>query len=352
MIWKPSIVAGLIALTALAAGALLPSGSEPAQAQGVTASHYLYTCDGYAYDATAHRYTLPTDCHADPNIHPATHSWLTNQIPLILRGDGRTRQATLLNATVTVGSRGRGRTHLDSLRDGVIAADYHFQGCNPIGRSAGWAVGDHELNPYRNFGYWSYWQYDWLWGYRGAGFATFAPRRTGACGIAPSVRTNAARMADEFSARAERAWRAHQPGEAMFNLGIALHLVEDVSVPSHAHPETLVSWFGKQDVFPAWANVHKSEHAIGSGGRYRAAGRINGVSVGDSPGGFVYAMAAESFPYFPYQALTATAPAGLLKCDVTTDPEHCPTESSRLLEQAQSYSTGYVGFFLDRVGYR
>jgi len=337
-------------LASLAAAAMVLFGGQTAQAAGPSDQHYLYECPGYGYDANTGVYTVPDDCRADPNTNPATHSWLTDRIPTILAGDGRNRQANLLNSIITIGSRGRGQTHLKSLRDGVIAADYHFQGCNPVGRTAGWAVGDHMLNPYRNFGYWSYWERDWQWGYRGSGFLTFAPRRTGACGIHPSVRTNAARMADEFWARAERAWRAHQPGEAMFNFGIALHLVEDVAVPSHAHPEFDVRWLGKQDVFPAWANVHKNSYAVSNGGRYSVAGLVNGVPVGDSPGGFPYAMAAESFPYFPYEPNTAArVPTG---CDVTTDPEGCLTESGELIRKAQRYATGYMGYFFDRMNYR
>lgn len=337
------VVAGLCLIAAVTLGA------EGATAESPGGQHYIYECPGYSYDSNSHVYTVPNDCHADPDTTPATHTWLTDRIPIILQGDGRSHQADLLNSTITIGSRGRGQTHLKSLRDGVIAADYHFQGCNAIGRTAGWAVGDHMLNPYRNFGYWSYWERDQQWGWRGVGFLTFVPRRTGACGIHPSVRTNAARMADEFWARAERAWRSHQPGEAMFNFGIALHLVEDVSVPSHAHPEFNVAWLGKQDVFPAWATVHKDSHAVSSGGRYSVTGWVNGVPVGDSPGGFPYAMAAESFPYFPYEpASAARIPGG---CDVTTDPEGCLAESAELLRKAQRYSAGYVGYFLDRMGY-
>ena len=45
--------------------------------------------------------------------------------------------------------------------------------------------------------------------------------------------SNAADMANEFYGRAQTAWRQNRFVDAMYNLGIALHLVQDATVPFH-----------------------------------------------------------------------------------------------------------------------
>jgi hypothetical protein len=48
-------------------------------------------------------------------------------------------------------------------------------------------------------------------------------------------KSNAADMADFFYARAQNEWRIGHPKDAMYNLGFALHLVQDLTVPHHAN---------------------------------------------------------------------------------------------------------------------
>lgn len=325
----------------------------------LSTQHYIYTCDGYAYDSVTHRYTLPADCLADPNVRPGTHTWLTNQAVIILRNDGFSRSASLLNSTIRFG-RGTGRTHADLIREGVIAADTKLQGCTAYGRAVGWGLGDHMLNPYRHFGVWSYNGQPGP-GWEGFAYVSSAGLRTGPCVRAPRVRSNSARMADEFYVRAQRAWRARQPGEAMFNLGISLHMLQDANVPSHVHPERNVATMSVrnpvgqtivgQDVFPAWSNAKKENYAVTRGGMYQPPGMVNGVSVARSPGGWVYWMAATSYPYYPWDSATSAIGAGQTRCDVTNFPEDCQAEAAGLLRTAQTASAGFVQSFFTSMRY-
>ncbi len=324
-----------------------------ANAAPVSGQHYIYTCPGYAYDPISKQYLLPHDCIADPNAQPATHQWLTEQVPTILRGDGRRWQAQFLESTVSTG-RFAGKTHVSVLREGSVAADTQFAGCTQAGRLAGWPIGDHMLNPHRHFGVWSYYNYRAA-GWQGYSYAATNGRQSGSCATVPRIRTNSAKMADEFFSRALRSWSQHDSGEAMFNLGVALHMVQDVSVPSHSHPEVRVDSLMAQnplgtsvrgqDVYPAWANVVKENYRIGSGGRYQLSTNVNGATPYHTAGGFVYAMAATTYPYFPYNSLTSATPASSYRCDVTNFPEDCLSDSVELLKEAQRYSAGLVGFF-------
>jgi hypothetical protein len=334
---------------------------------GVGDAHLIYTCPGYAH-VGPYNYVVPggggpgepPDCHADPFVAPATHQWLARQAAVILQGDGFHRYANLLNSTITVGSDGVGRTHLDLLIEGEIRADTYLNGCTAYGRQNGWPVGDHMLNPYRGFGVWSYAQYESL-GWQGFLYAQSQGRHVGACAGTPRVRTNSARMADEFFRRAKNAWRSYQPGRAMFNLGIALHVLQDATVPSHAHPEVNINGrylntaccgrVREQDVYPAWANVHKADFALSSGGRYTPPSSWNGVRIGRTPGGWVYWMAAYSYPYFPWNSQWSAIPRSAVRCDVTNDPDGCPNSSPRLLRTAQQVSAGFVRYFFASVNY-
>ena len=342
---------------AILAAILLPS-SRPVQA-GPSSQHYIYTCADYSYNDTTGRYTLPGDCKADPYLAPATHTWITQRIPQILAGDHKKARRNYLNH-LTMAGRGHGtKTRLENLVAGTIEADTKLHGCTATARAAGWPIGDHLLNPYRHFGIWSYYRHQKP-GWQGVRYAASQQRRTGPCASAPRVRTSAASMGTEFYNRAAKHFQAGRDGDAMYNLGIALHTLQDASVPSHAHPEVELATFRLknfrghrvrgQDVFPAWANVHKTASAIDSGGRYQLPRTINKVPLNQSAKGYVYAAAATAFPYFPYDPRTAAVARTTYRCDVTNFPRQCPGESVWLLKESQRLSAGLVNLFLSRNG--
>ncbi|MDP4000166.1 MAG: hypothetical protein Q8Q11_01910 [bacterium] len=349
----------LLVAGSLLATAILP-GVKPAKAE-VGIQHYLYACPGYAHDPGTGRYSVPSDCRANPYEAPGTHTWLTRQVPVVLSGDGHGKQVAQLGGIVR-GGYGRGsKTRLQALTDGVIVADTRLSGCTAYGRSIGWPIGDHMTNPYRHFGVWSYYQQPRA-GWQGYGYVSSQGRRSGQCAKAPRVRTKSAFAANEFFNRAVRSWKQSRSGDAMYNLGIALHMMQDAAVPSHAHPEVNVGTLrirnprgeivDGQDVFPAWSNVHKDEHAITSNGRYQLPATINGVSLSRTASGFVYAMAATAHPYFPYNEQTSATAPSTYRCDVTNFPEDCATESAYLLREAQRNSAGVVNLFFERIGYK
>lgn len=339
-------------LASLAVGATLlffSMGAADADA------HFIYTCPGYGYDPATGAHTLPSGegCNKDPYTNWGVHQWATERAKLILFYDGYIRYATLLQSPIQIGSTGKGRRHIDLLIDGVIAADTLLNGCTGYGAAVGWPLGDHMLNPYRHFGVWSYFRYPTRPGWYGWAF----PNRTRACPDAPWVRTNSARMADEFFARAQREWRAFQPGNAMYNLGIALHVMQDATVPSHVHPEDKTRDHFPPlpgvplDSYPAWAATNKAVNAVDSGGLYVMPSSRRGVSIAPTAGGWVYWMAAESYPYSYWNPQTSAVPSSAMGCNVTRSPEQCLSDAKKLLQLTQKASAGFLRFFFGSVGY-
>jgi hypothetical protein len=318
------------------------SGSTP-----TASAHYIYYCPGYVWD------NVPANCHADPFAQPSTHQWAAGQATNILAADGWSRYANLLRSKILIGRSGVGRTHLSLLIEGIIRADTDLNGCKQYGRDIGWPLGDHMTNPYRAFGVWSYNVYENATehpGWQGYNYVVSNGRRTGECASAPRVRSTSAAMADEFFARAKQAWHDHQPGDAMYNLGIAVHVVQDATVPSHVHPESNIFRTG-HDAFPAWASEMHIWYPVNSGGLYTLPQSSNGVTVAKSPGGWVYWMASLSYPYFPYISRLSALPKQNYGCDATERPEECLAESTYLLGLTQRASAGFIRYFFFSVGY-
>lgn len=330
--------------------ALLAGGAAHAP---VADAHYIYTCDGFRHDPATRTYVVPGDCEGDPHRSPATHQWITRRAPEILDNDGKTGTAAVLRSQVP----GAGHSHLEEIVAGNITADTGLNGCTEYGRRVGWPLGDHMLNPHRGFGVWSYADRPVL-GWQGVAYADTLGRTT-ACADAPRVRTNSASMADEFFGRAAGAWRSGRRRDAMHNLGIAVHVLQDATVPSHAHPEVLnerlrvrVPGGGTRqglDAYPAWANVHKDEHRATSRGLYVLPSDHNGVQLARSPGGWVYWMAADAYPYFPWSGRWSAIPRSEVRCDVADFPQECANASSRLLRQSQRVTAGFIEYFFRTV---
>jgi phospholipase C len=167
-------------------------------------------------------------------------------------------------------------------------------------------------------------------------------------------------MTDEFFSRAQAAWASGRRKDAMFNLGIALHTVQDAVVPSHTHPEVLSSRLKVRDpsgnvvpgrdAFPAWAEARKGSYPVGSGGLYALPPSVNGVRIANSPGGWTYWMAAASYPYFPWSARWSAIVRSAVRCDASDFPENCRNASIRLLYRAQRVGAGFIRYFLAAVG--
>lgn len=335
------------ALTIVLASVGLAVGQSPERAQ----AYYLYYCPGYVAN------NEPPNCNANPYASPGMHSWLVRQAPKILEGDGYQKASNLLRAPLD------GSTYVEWINAGTIAADTGLNGCTDYGRSAGWELGDHMLNPYRDFGVWSYSGAPLL-GYVGYGYVRDQARRVGPCAGSPRVRSNAARMADEFFARATKAWGEGRRKDAMFNLGISLHVIMDAAVPSHAHPEVNVGWLqvtnpsgGRErgrDAFPAWANEMMKSNpgaiAVSSGGLYEPPASSRGVQIARTPGGWAYWMASESYPYFPWSGSWSAIGRDAVRCDVTNFPEVCPNAATAIVQRSERASAGFIRFFLAKVG--
>jgi hypothetical protein len=339
----------LIALVALAA--LLPLASAGVR---TAEAHYIYTCPNYRFDPVTGSHTLPSvaGCDTDPHRNHGVHQWAAERARLILFYDGYLRYSTLLQSPIRIGSAGLGRRHVDLLIDGIIAADTQLNGCTNYGASVGWPIGDHMLNPHRHFGLRSYYLYPSRSGWHGWDYP-----RTESCASAPQVRSNSARMADEFFSRAQREWRAFQPGNAMYNLGVALHMVQDATVPSHVHPEERTRDHFPPlanvplDSYPAWAAANRTRHAVSFGGWYFMPPSRRGVTIAPTAGGWVYWMAAESYPYSYWKAGISAVSQSAMGCNVSRSPEACPAEAQMLLRMTQRASAGFIRFFFQSVGY-
>lgn len=96
---------------------------------------------------------------------------------------------------------------------------------------------------------------------------------------------NAGSACEHYNQEAIRYWRKGNVGMSMFYLGAALHLVQDLCVPYHAHGKV----FSGHRRFERWARRNKELFAISRGGIYDKTG---------SPFKWVYNNACEAHPVY------------------------------------------------------
>lgn len=197
----------------------------------------------------------------------ATHLYISREAVDILKRDGLRRQAALLSA------------NLEWLQRGVSWAD------------TGWKNVAHYFNP------------------------------NSCCGI--NLWPSAAAECERYFSSALACWRRGQLRRAMFFLGAAVHLVQDLCVPYHAGG---VPFSGHQ-AFERWAEDHCGDYPPEQGiyGNY------------DTPAGWVAANAAASIVYLP----------DLMS---SSDAEVFHRVSADMLPLAQRTTAGFYAFFLEKVG--
>ncbi|MDA8234518.1 MAG: zinc dependent phospholipase C family protein [Clostridia bacterium] len=122
---------------------------------------------------------------------------------------------------------------------------------------------------------------------------------------------------------AAKHWRRDEPSKAMFYLGAAVHLVQDLCVPHHARG---LLFDGHQE-YENWAEAHCREFAVDKGGNYRTSANSEG---------WVVANAAISSDLLPRVNQSATE-------------SDYRKATAVLLPLAQRTTAGFMAFFYDRV---
>ncbi|AEF93454.1 phospholipase C zinc-binding protein [Desulfotomaculum nigrificans CO-1-SRB] len=119
--------------------------------------------------------------------------------------------------------------------------------------------------------------------------------------------------------RAVKKWRQGRLSEAMFYLGAAVHIIQDLCVPHHA--SGLV--FGGHKFFEDWAREHYEDFTVNHGGIY---------DLADSGADWVIENAAVSATYLPQviNGNNSTAIAGVVEI---------------LLQRAQKTTAGFLLYF-------
>lgn len=146
--------------------------------------------------------------HEDSSL--STHQFIMDQLPQIWENDGHAELAALL--------RDGG---LSDLKRGTIRADQDL-----------WDRREHYMDPSTH-----------------AGLLFF---------------TAAGDLAESQVAQAETAWRAGDRPAAVFHLGWAMHLVQDLTVPHHAR----LSFLDYHMEYEAWVLAHQSELPVATAGIY------------------------------------------------------------------------------------
>jgi len=199
----------------------------------------------------------------------ATHEYLIDPLAInALTRDGKTKYVELLKTKVIV--RGKEKTYLDLIIQGVRDADLRLNGiyavdghCKDPAKGPKcpeeekvyndiqeWIIGDHGYNPENNKGFYSNPEDNFLDERMNELLKNFYDPKTErlkqalGCGKEDRVcfinklqkiaqESNATIMAKFFWERALDEWKKCHPGDAMYNLGIAIHLVQDATVPHH-----------------------------------------------------------------------------------------------------------------------
>ena len=197
----------------------------------------------------------------------ATHLFCNRQGIEILKNDGKRAQALFLSR------------YTDDLNRGVIWAD------------RGWKYFFHYLNPKVNNGYGPY--------------------------------TNARLECEFYFDKAKYYWSRNNKKKAIFFLGAAVHLVQDLCVPHHS----IGSAFCGHTEYEKWVQEHFTSYEVDSGGIY---------SSYESSGDWVEHNANISRVYYPYVSFIRSRRS----YDMATKV---------LLPLAQRTTAGFLSSFLDEV---
>lgn len=198
------------------------------------------------------------------NREGPTHNYCNEQAVVILKADGFSQAAQITQA------------YLKELNEGVAWAD------------RAWKNSSHFFNPSTGKGFWRW--------------------------------PNALLECHLHFHRAQKEWEIHHYRKAMFFLGAASHIVQDLCVPHHVRGDL---FNGHQD-FENWAEVNRNYFAVNSRGLYQLA---------ETPGSWVAANAFFSDQYYP------------LVADNSSQINY-PRAAKILLARAQRTTAGFFVFFL------
>jgi Tol biopolymer transport system component len=185
-----------------------------------------------------------------------------------LARDGKTQYIELLKTKAIVN--GKERTYLDLIIQGVRDADFRVNGIYAVDGHCKdpaeeecpeeekvyndipeWIIGDHGYNPENGKGFYSNPEDNFLNIRINNGLlknfydpkterlkkALGCQKEDRVCFIEKlrsiALKSNAATMAEFFWERAYIGWESNHPADAMYNLGIAIHLVQDATIPYH-----------------------------------------------------------------------------------------------------------------------
>ncbi|HBC92845.1 MAG TPA: phospholipase [Pelotomaculum sp.] len=133
---------------------------------------------------------------------------------------------------------------------------------------------------------------------------------------------SAAEKCSVFFRRSHAMWRSKKHNLAMFLLGAALHLVQDLCVPHHAACKV----FDGHQEFEGWVEIRKDNYKVESGGIY---------AISDKTEEWVADNARLSKKYFPLLA--------------GHSPEYSHHAAKILLPRAQQTTAGFLKYFYDRI---
>lgn len=193
-----------------------------------------------------------------------THAFINRQAVKILHFDGYKSQALLIDK------------HLNEINKGVMWADK----C--------WKCFAHYLDPFEK------------------------------CGLKPWP--DAATECRCLFNKAVLHWKKGNKKRALFLLGAAVHLVQDLCVPHHARKIA----FNGHHHYESWARKNFNEFAVSDAGIYL---------VDDDPGGWVLHNSGIAWHYLPYVSISSAHAAYRMATSI-------------LLPLAQRTSAGFFNYFL------
>ncbi len=166
-----------------------------------------------------------TDTGAYKSGSDQTHRWIFEQANKILGNDGHpyVHIATFLNSSDPGNP---GDTYLETLIRGSDDGDSLYE------------AREHYMDPTDHDGLWVVLQYK-----------------------------SAGKLCQEYFNDAVNAWQTGDKSDAMYKLGMAAHLVQDVCVPHHAFPKFL-EFPSSHASYEDWVEDNMADYAVDSGGTY------------------------------------------------------------------------------------
>jgi hypothetical protein len=235
----------------------------------------------------------------NPLFEVNKHMELVNLIAILLQNDGKGDAYRLLNSTDEV----TGKTGLELLAEGTKNADLPFSGAYIL----------HLLH------------FHHPWSHRGY-----------------LIKHSSADETARLFAAAKNIWQNGAKGEAIYQLGRAVHLIQDINIPHHA-AVTAISGHGD---FEKWLTDNGNDYLVQSGGYYSWEEEFC-----DQDGQTHYVNSANPYDWIDYGSHLSFPSFKQYFSDCNHTEEMFPQVAALVMPHVLRLSAGFISKFFSEVDF-